>query len=98
MRKIDLMADLDLDNGDTKSDGFEFQPYYYFLKATAYGMGVGFWTLVAPHPHVTFRGSPTSPRSFILPFTSFLSLTCPLLFLRIIMEVKLTARLINELF
>ena len=65
--------------------------------AHIYGMGVGFWTLVAPHPQVTFRGSSTSA-TFNLPFTPFISLTCLLLFLRIIMEVKLTVRLITEVF
>ena len=35
-----------------------------------HGVGVGLWILVAPHPHVTFRGSPTST-TFTLPFVPF---------------------------
>ena len=51
------------------------------------------------HPHVTFRGTlaPRQRHSFFLLFLS-LSLTCPLLFLRTIMYVKLTTRLIHEVF
>ena len=98
MRTIYLMADLDLDDGDTKSDGFEFQTFFSLSDSLLgfCGAGVGFW-IVAPHPHVTFRGSPTSTK-FNLPFISFLSLTCPLFFLHTIMNVKLDTRLIHEVF
>ena len=71
MRTIDLMADLELDDGDTKSDGFEFQTFFSFSDSLLgfCGAGVGFWIL-APHPHVTFRGSPTST-TVNLPFNFF---------------------------
>ena len=44
MRTIDLMADLDLDDGDTKSDGFEFQTFFSLSDSPLglCGAGVGF--------------------------------------------------------
>ena len=97
MHNIDLMADFDLDNGDTKSDGFEFQTYS-FLKATAEGAPSYVWVSdfspssscdVPRQPHVSDVHSS---------FYSVLSLTCPLLFLLNIMEVNLNARLIMKCF
>ena len=85
MRTIDLMADLDLDYGDTKSNCFEFQTFFSLSDSPLVlwcGCRILDCTRVGPHPrdpHVTFRGSPTST-TFKLPFTPFLSLTYPLFF------------------